>query len=106
MDLLHFRMRLADVLVLGGKDTSNKKRGRPSASSPDTPVQRRRGESRPPEEIRFDGAQHLPLHENGVLPTRCKFPECKGRSRIKCEKCNVHLCLSKEKNCFRSFHLI
>ncbi|PNF34042.1 hypothetical protein B7P43_G03481 [Cryptotermes secundus] len=105
MDLLHFRIRLADVLVLSGKDIPNKKRGRPSATPPDTPVQRLRGETRPPEEIQYDGAQHWPLHENGALPTRCKFPECKGRSRVKCEKCNVRLCLSKEKNCFRSFHL-
>ncbi|XP_049947089.1 piggyBac transposable element-derived protein 3-like [Schistocerca serialis cubense] len=40
MDLLHFRMKLADVLVLSGMDTSNRKWGRPSATLPDTPVQR------------------------------------------------------------------
>ncbi|XP_047107926.1 piggyBac transposable element-derived protein 3-like [Schistocerca piceifrons] len=40
MDLLDFRMKLADVLVLSGMDTSNRKWGRPSATPPDTPVQR------------------------------------------------------------------
>ncbi|XP_049954845.1 piggyBac transposable element-derived protein 3-like [Schistocerca serialis cubense] len=55
MDLLHFCMKLADVLVLSGMDTSNRKRGRPSATPPDTSVQRRRGETRPPEEVQYDG---------------------------------------------------
>ncbi|XP_023225371.1 piggyBac transposable element-derived protein 3-like [Centruroides sculpturatus] len=105
MDLLHFRMRLAYVLVMSGKEISSRKRGRPSATSPETSNQRRRGETRPPEEIQFDGIDHMPLHENAALPSRCKFPKCKGRSRVKCEKCGVHLCLSKEKNCFRAFHV-
>ncbi|XP_046994167.1 piggyBac transposable element-derived protein 3-like [Schistocerca americana] len=73
-DLLHFRMELADALVLSGMDTSKRKRGRPSATPPDTPVQIQRGETGPPEEIQYDGTQHLPLHESGALPTRCKFP--------------------------------
>ncbi|XP_049782671.1 piggyBac transposable element-derived protein 3-like [Schistocerca cancellata] len=55
MDLLHFCMKLADVLVLSGMDTSNRKRGRPSATQPDTFVQRRRGETRLPEEVQYDG---------------------------------------------------
>nr|CAD7424363.1 unnamed protein product [Timema monikensis] len=76
------RMRLADALVLGGRIVTNKKRGRPSATPPQLPVPKRRGEVRPSEDVQYDGIEHFPIHTSAELPGRCKFPQCKGRSRV------------------------
>lgn len=78
--------------------------GRPSGSSP-TPqiIPRRPGEVRPVADIARDGFGHFPAHDEG-LGTRCKMVGCKGRTRIKCIKCKVHLCLTKDKICFLAFH--
>ncbi|OWR41364.1 putative transcription factor COE1 [Danaus plexippus plexippus] len=102
--LLHFRRRLAESLVLRNK-ISGAKRGRPSSLSSPLPVvvPRRPGEVRPSTEIARDGISHFPAHDDGC-GTRCKLTGCKGKSRIKCIKCKVHLCLTKDKNCFLSFH--
>lgn len=104
LTLLQFRTHLAQSLVLRNKFAAPK-RGRPSSCSSPLPVivPKRPGELRPPTEIARDGVGHLPAHDVGS-GTRCKFPGCKGKSRIKCIKCKVHLCLTKDKNCFLSFH--
>lgn len=103
LTLLHFRRRLAESLVLQNK-ISMGKRGRPSGSSPTLQiVPRRPGETRPEAEIARDGFGYFPAHDEG-LGTRCKMMGCKGRTRIKCIKCKVHLCLTKDKNCFLTFH--
>lgn len=103
--LLHFRRRLAECLVLRNKQIGVAKRGRPSGSSPMPPViiPRRPGEVRPASEIARDGVGHFPAHDDGA-GTRCKMGGCKGKSRVKCVKCKVHLCLTKDKNCFLAFH--
>lgn len=31
---------------------------------------------------------------------RCKYPGCMGKSFIKCRKCEIYLCLNKNRNCF------
>lgn len=36
---------------------------------------------------------------------RCKMPGCKGLTSLMCSKCKTYLCLTKNKNCFVSFHL-
>lgn len=104
LTLLHFRQHLAQSLVLRNKISASK-RGRPSSCSSPLPVivPRRPGELRPSTEIARDGVGHFPAHDVGS-GTRCKLPGCKGKSRIKCIKCKVHLCLTKDKNCFLSFH--
>lgn len=66
-------------------------------------VPRRPGETRPEAEITRDGFGHFPAHDEG-LGTRCKMMGCSGRTRIKCIKCKVHLCLTKNKNCCLAFH--
>lgn len=52
------------------------------------------------EELRYDGIQHYPdIEEKG----RCKL--CKtGQTTIKCIKCSIRLCLTKDRNCFYKFH--
>lgn len=107
LDLLHFRIRLADGLIMCQKKLQVKKRGRPSTEGVPSDmhvVQRKKGELRPAHEIQFDAIDHFPLHDDGA-PSRCKYPQCKGRSRIQCQKCKVHLCLQKDRNCFLQFHV-
>ena len=52
-------------------------------------------------EIRFDGKYHfLGAAKNR---TRCKMPNCSGRTVFYCKKCNTKLCLAKNKNGFIYF---
>ncbi|KAJ8963011.1 hypothetical protein NQ317_006820 [Molorchus minor] len=109
LSLLQFKTILAQDLCLLGK-TKEKKRGRPSTSGSSTPtyspkpftLKRRCFEPHPTENIKFDDTGHWPLHTE--YRERCKRSNCKGKSRIMCEKCGLHLCLNKENNCFKSFH--
>lgn len=61
-------------------------------------------EQRPSIVLQMDLLDHMPQHTDSNQPTRCKNTGCHGRSRIYCDKCNVHLCLQKERNCFSAFH--
>ncbi|KAE9528804.1 hypothetical protein AGLY_012379 [Aphis glycines] len=108
MDLLHFKKRLGETLILVGK-TFVKKRGRPSNSpSPlSTPVRKRvrNIDQRPFEEVRFDHIDHLPTNDNSNYPVRCKNEGCKLRSPVKCTKCGVHFSFTKRNECFRLYHI-
>uniref|UniRef100_A0A3B4A161 PiggyBac transposable element-derived protein domain-containing protein n=1 Tax=Periophthalmus magnuspinnatus TaxID=409849 RepID=A0A3B4A161_9GOBI len=88
-DFLDFRTSIAQALCLQGKDLSRKR----SATK-----------AIPTQEVRSDSVGHWPVME--TVRQRCKRPNCKGLTVSKCVKCNVHLCLSKRKNCFRDFHEI
>lgn len=110
LDLLHFRVHIAEALILSGNAIA-KRRGRPASetpsprSSPTTSSRRREfDEVRPISDIRYDNIGHWPIHDDKSFASRCKNTNCKGFSRIMCNKCKVHLCLSKTKNCFLNFH--
>lgn len=116
MDLLQFTMSIAEGLAFSGCLTSTPKRGRPlssgsrnspvpsgsSRSSP-VPTKRQKPQTVPVNDVRYDNLGHWPVHKVGH-EQRCKLDTCGGRSRIQCEKCQVPLCLSKFKNCFKNFH--
>ena len=78
--------------------------GRPSQDSV-PPAQKRKLVSLPPSTVdrrRGEGI-HLPIYSDARQ--RCKL--CKGQdhfSHIMCERCEVHLCLNKARNCFAQFH--
>lgn len=55
-----------------------------------------------PKEVRKDQTGHWPIWNNNRL--RSKLPDCESRSYVNCSKCNLTLCLNKEKNCFYKFH--
>ena len=56
-------------------------------------------ESIPGPEIRLEGIQHLlEVKEKGG---RCKNPACNGVTVFFCAKCDVNLCLTKSRNCFK-----
>ncbi|KAK7791620.1 hypothetical protein R5R35_012801 [Gryllus longicercus] len=103
LDLLHFRLRVAEALINEGKSTV-KKRGRPlSEDNRKHIISRKNTEVRPVDEVRLDTTDHLPVHNN-ALPGRCKKNGCKGKSGWRCQKCQVFLCLHKDRNCFFDFH--
>lgn len=105
-DLLNFRLYLSHCLTTVNQ-SATRKRGRPlSAASTATEnnihIKRAKTENRPIDEIRYDDIRHLPLRTDAV--SRCKYAGCKGKSRVYCCKCSVHLCFAKGSNCFYNFH--
>ena len=56
--------------------------------------------SKPIVDIRYDGIHHWP--EFGDKLNRCRV--CSMLSFVSCSKCQIYLCLQKERNCFKQFH--
>lgn len=109
VNLYDFRVELAETLCKKGLSMT-KTKGRPSGSSPNISKvleARKRKFPRshvPPKDIRLDETSHWATYMTSRL--RCKLPNCDGFTFIKCEKCDVSLCLNKNKNCFKRFHNI
>jgi len=113
MDLLAFKQRLAESLMLVGMPFSPaRKRGRPSRSSeqsfeelPEQPRRKNRPVDQTPlEEVTQDGFHHFPMYDERKEAIRCKRMNCRGRTHVQCTKCRVHLCFTKKTNCFFDFH--
>ena len=102
--LLTFRMSVSESLIKAGKKVP--KRGRPSSSETlsEPPLKKRRNvdQVRPQSDVRFDQIGHFPEVKNPRL--YCKRLGCKGRTNVRCIKCNVNLCLNEKNNCFLQFH--
>lgn len=95
-----FSLELAEALISANNAP---KRGRPRKwKSTDEPRQSQKApkNSTPCIDVRYDGISHWPIPV--AEKQRCRF--CQSYSRMECEKCNVHLCLIKERNCFKNFH--
>lgn len=101
--LVTFRSEIAIALMK--QNTSNtRKRGRPSAeplTEIQSPPQKRVVVPNPIDDVRYDEVGHWPVHID--QKKRCR--NCiSAYSRIACKKCNIALCLTKDKNCFYNFH--
>ena len=107
MDLLSFWEHVAEALC---KAETNRKRpvGRPSFQSLlnycAVPNKKAKPAVLPNHECWYDGFDHWPQPNDLAIPQKCKIEGCKGKSRTLCEKYNVYLCLSKDRNCFKDFH--
>ncbi len=51
--------------------------------------------------LRFDGKNHLPQFIPAKNASRCKSQGCNKKTRWFCPKCQVHLCLVPQNNCFQ-----
>ena len=100
MDLLEFRSQVAEALMKTTPLTLPVGRPRMDDSVDDDPAAKRPYIRRSINDVRYDRVDHLPIHVD-ALGQRCKIEKYRGRSRI---KCGVHLCLSKENNCFIAYH--
>lgn len=107
MDLLHFKERLAETLILVGNIVI-RKRGRPRSSpvvlSPTQERPKKNIDQRPFDEVRHDNVGHLPhldKLDNAIL---CKYNGCKLCSHVFCKKFRVHLCFTKRNEFFRLYH--
>lgn len=63
-------------------------------------------EQKPKHSIRYDEKNHLPGVDSNKDATRCKLEGCTYKSHHFCMKCNVHLCIQKDRNCYQKFHVI
>ena len=78
-----------------------KSRGRPSAGGDELQPVRKRAKAAPCGDIRRDSYAHWPVFTE--KRGRCKLC-AEGQTSISCEKCDVRLCLNKDRNCFKVFH--
>ena len=104
--LLKFQSEVANALLCSGKlpSSTKRRRGRPSAAAEVTPPTKKKGKAMTPlpnDDVRFDGVGHMPFFTE--KQQRCRFCP-KGYSFVSCEKCNIQLCLTKGRNCFKDFH--
>ena len=101
--LLSFRMSLSESLINAGKGVP--KRGRSSSNEKEAIPPNKRAQNmcqiRPQKDVRLDQIGHFPEVKNPRL--YCKAPGYKGRTNVRCIKCNTNLCLN-ERNCFLKFH--
>lgn len=85
-------------------ESTSKKACKSTASS--TASARARYQKLPRNSIRYDGNNHLPRLDSKKSATRCKNKDCDGRSHFFCVKCDVHLCIQKNRRCFEDFHTL
>lgn len=111
LQLLQFRLELAEALVVGVTPAQQtRKRGRPSKEDDleeEQPQPHRNAlASRPVEEVRYDNVGHFPdMADSNTREKRCRMKFCNMRSKVICVKCQVNLCFNTNRNCFRQFHL-
>lgn len=69
-----------------------------------TKAKRAKNEKRPSLSTRFDQIGHFGAFDSNNDSTRCKLEGCTQKTRVFCEKCNVHICFNQKNNCFKIFH--
>lgn len=108
LDLLTFKMGIVIALIKAETSPRSKRLRETEADSDDEEVNAR-GKKRgkvtalPPDDVRYDLTGHFPEHQMLGSHNRCRNPGCSGKSRVKCLKCGIFLCL-QNRNCFLEFH--
>lgn len=98
-----FKLEIGKSLCLSGPSLQ-RKRGRPSSVTDDMIEKKKKCNAAilPSRDVRLDRFDHLPIWKE--KRQRCKYPQCKGKTYVSCEKCRVELCFNKDNNCFYKFH--
>ena len=76
LSLAEFKLMISMALMRSGKACGTAKQGRPSSSSNDSPVPKKRS-SVPQNTVRYDTVDHLPIIEE--KRNRCKLENCSGK---------------------------
>ena len=101
--LVDFKLAIANLLANAGKDISAvTKRGRPSIETNNI---RKPGlkVNKPHSAIRFVSVGHWPVIRDNR--SRCQHNNCSEVTYFKCDKCRVALCLTRQRNCFKDYHM-
>lgn len=103
MSLLDFRLAIAEALC------ASPKRKRISSNSESVPQNQSAAKSpgvakMPGIDKRLDCYDHWPTVDSLATARCCRLTGCTSRTRTRCKKCDVYLCLSSEKQCFKVFH--
>ncbi|XP_071030255.1 uncharacterized protein [Oncorhynchus clarkii lewisi] len=109
LNLMAFRLEVSKALILSsGSDTQD--------SAPPHPPQKLQSPGTAPDPgllqdsplpdvaTRYDGSGHWPEQLGEGEGGRCRFGGCERLSRVRCLKCCVFLCISRNHNCFLNFH--
>uniref|UniRef100_A0A8C1LYX9 C2H2-type domain-containing protein n=1 Tax=Cyprinus carpio TaxID=7962 RepID=A0A8C1LYX9_CYPCA len=111
LSLMAFRLEVAKALILSSgvdsQDSSPPCPPAPNLHGPDTNSRPSQvlETPLPDEHTRYDGFGHWPEQlAEGEEARRCRFGGCERTSRVRCLKCCVFLCISRNHNCFLKFH--
>lgn len=102
MDLLAFRLSVGEYLLAGTPRAAGENREPEFANMAST--SRYQPKSLPSIDKQNDGYNHWPMMDTLKEPRACRALRCTSRSRCRCSKCDVYLCLTKDRNCFYDFH--
>ncbi|XP_045492376.1 piggyBac transposable element-derived protein 3-like [Colias croceus] len=103
--LLDFRLNVADSLSCIPDRLRREENEDDLPSVPRRHYKIFRPANAPSEAKRYDGYEHYPVFDDIKAPRCCRMEGCGSRSKIKCAKCDGYLCLSRDKNCFMSYHV-
>ena len=101
MQFYDFRVAIGLDLV---KSMPNSRETSDDTSSENENVQSPRIEPLPSPSARYSAADHMPVLCVQKNSSRCRMLGCKGKSKVKCEKCRIFLCLQGKRNWIKKFH--
>ncbi|XP_045574632.1 uncharacterized protein isoform X2 [Salmo salar] len=110
LNLMAFRLEVSKALILSsGSDTQDSAPPHPPPQklhSPGTAPDPGLLQDSPLPDVatRYDGSGHWPEQLGEGEDGRCRFGGCERLSRVRCLKCCVFLCISRNHNCFLNFH--
>ncbi|XP_028837971.1 zinc finger protein 576, tandem duplicate 1 [Denticeps clupeoides] len=110
LSLMSFRLEVSKTLIQGsGSDAQESMPPHPPTpqwpKTAGTPGPAPVLEAPVPEAaVRYDGLGHWPEQLGEGEGGRCQFGGCERTSRVRCLKCCVFLCISRNHNCFLKFH--
>ena len=100
LQFLAFKLDIAQTYLAATEDDEDDD-GADSESSEECPPQakRRHTVEIPAAPQRTSAAKHLP-EMNGVKNSmRCRMHGCSFKSKVRCVRCNVFLCMTADRNC-------
>ncbi|KAI5725425.1 hypothetical protein M8J77_015175 [Diaphorina citri] len=110
VSLLDFKINIAVTYTVGvsGSTNSSDSNSESTESSDENEIPNHDANGRrnniPALSERTRGARHMPSYFAAPFAQRCRYPSCNGRGRVMCVACNVVLCFTPNKNCFKNFH--